>query len=133
MSGSAVDDTQIYPQHSQDEKRLRRRSMHTLDSADYPNPLTPHLFKRPGEATRFTAAPTGAGKDLSKPARLSSNLARRDNMHNRNNSSESVASSRSTHSRPSVSTMASSLAPAVMGCRNHYFWGSLFPHTAGRG
>lgn len=120
MSGSAVDDTQVYHPPSQDEKRLRRRSMHTLDSADYPNPLTPHLFKRPGDATRPTSAPNGAGKDISKAARFSPNLAHRDNMHNRNNSSESVASSRSSHSRPPVSTTALP-APSAMSCMNHYF------------
>ena len=127
ISGSAVDDSQVY-HHTQDQTRLRRRSMHTLDSADYPNPLTPHLFKRVEEANRLAAAPNGAGRDMSKPARLSPNPAHQNNMHNRNNSSESVASSRSSRSRPSVSTMACPLAPAVVSCRNLSFGGPVLAH-----
>lgn len=116
MSRSAVDDTEmILRQHSQDEKRLRRRSMHTIDSADYPNPLTPQLFKRTEEANRVTGTPSGMGKHRSTTARLPPNPARQNNMqHNRNNSSESAVSSRSSHSRPSVSTIHTlSLLPVV--------------------
>lgn len=114
MPGPAVDDTQmIYHLPPHDAKRLRRRSMHTLDSADYPNPLTPQLFKRAEEASRLPVAPSGTGKDSSKTVRLAPNSVHQNNMqHNRNNSSESVVSSRSSHSRPSVSTISSSSAPS---------------------
>lgn len=105
-SGSAVDDAEIHYRNIQEGNRLRRRSMHTIDSADYPNPLTPHFFKHTEEANRLATASSRAGKDYSKSALLSPNAAHSESMHNRNNSSESVASSRSSHSRPSVSTMS---------------------------
>lgn len=105
MSGSAVDDGQICLQHPHpEEKRLRRRSMHTLDSADYPNPLTPHLFQRTEDTSRPTTRPNSAGKEMM-------NSGRRESIHNRNNSSESVVSTRSSHSRPSVSTIVDYPAP----------------------
>lgn len=134
MSGSAVDDTQmIYHLPSHDEKRLRRRSMHTLDSADYPNPLTPQLFKRAEEASRLTAAPSGTGKDSSKTVRLAPNSAHQNNMqHNRNNSSESVVSSRSSHSRPSVRTISSSFAPSRGEPQDPTIWARPLFFTHGR-
>lgn len=123
MPGSAVDDAEIHYRNIQEGNRLRRRSMHTIDSVDYPNPLTPHFLKQAEEANRLAAASSRPGKDYSKSARLSPNSAHRESMHNRNNSSESVASSRSSHSRPSVRTMLSSpwLFVARVGrhCRGH--------------
>lgn len=126
MSGSAVDDAEIHYRNIQEGNRLRRRSMHTIDSADYPNPLTPQFFKQAEEANRLAAASSRAGKDYSKSARLSPNSAHREGMHNRNNSSESVASSRSSHSRPSVSTVISLLLLFVAR-PDHQFWGHCSP------
>jgi len=107
-SGLAVDDTQLYRQPSLEDaaKRLRRRSMHTLDSADYPNPLTPQSFKRPEEMSRVDPSATskfqGSEKDT-KTLRLVPNPApfASESMRLRNGSNESLVSSRSSNSRPS--------------------------------
>jgi len=100
-SGSPAEDGQSSQGKSQEEKRMRRRSMHTLDSADYPNPLTPQLFKRPGEMVRADSSPATNGyqMDLNRSLRVMSPVG--DASRNRNNSSDSLASSRSSHSRPS--------------------------------
>ncbi|CAI4211789.1 unnamed protein product [Parascedosporium putredinis] len=73
-SGSPAEDGQSSQRKSQEEKRMRRRSMHTLDSADYPNPLTPQLFKRPGEMVRADSSPAANGyqMDLNRSLRVMS-------------------------------------------------------------
>ncbi len=105
MPGSAADDIQLYRhQAQQDEvKRFRRRSMPTLDSADYPKPLTPHIFKQPGDSTRLEqlAAPKNPDKDIRSARIVAVNGAADTTMHARNGSSESVVSARSSNSRPS--------------------------------
>lgn len=98
----AVDDMQLSQQQSvEDSKRLRRRSMHSLDSADYPKPLTPQEFSHPEDSSRSDRVPTP--KNSEKTLRIVSSLAppADNNMHVRNGSAESLASSRSSHSRPS--------------------------------
>ncbi|WYZ40597.1 hypothetical protein EsH8_IV_000938 [Colletotrichum jinshuiense] len=100
----AVDDMQLNHHHmAEDGVRLRRRSMHSLDSADYPKPLTPQEFSHPEEPSRPDRVPTP--KNNEKTLRIVSKLAppADNNMHVRNGSAESLASSRSSHSRPSSS------------------------------
>ncbi|OLN93902.1 Protein BNI4 [Colletotrichum chlorophyti] len=92
----AVDDMQLNAQQpAEDSKRLRRRSMHSLDSADYPKPLTPQEFSHPEQSCRPDRVPTP--KNNEKTLRIVSNLAPpvNNNMHARNGSAESLASSRS--------------------------------------
>lgn len=126
-SGSPADDGQLYRERPKEDKRLRRRSMHTLDSADYPNPLTPQLFKRPGEMGRVDPSTTAAG-DSSKTLRLVPPA--NDALKIQNNSSESLVSSRSSHSRPpSVSVVV--FFPLL----GFFLWpfdcaSSPFPHTS---
>jgi hypothetical protein len=103
-SGPAADDMQLYRQHSQeDARRLRRRSMHTLDSADYPNPLTPQEFSPSAESPRLERAiPPKINDKEQKSLRLVSiSSAAENSMHLRNGSSESLVSTRSSNSRPS--------------------------------
>ncbi|KAK1691469.1 hypothetical protein BDP55DRAFT_724049 [Colletotrichum godetiae] len=108
----AVDDMQLSQQQSaEDGKRLRRRSMHSLDSADYPKPLTPQEFSHPEDSSRSDRVPTPKNSD--KTLRIVSSLAppADNNMHVRNGSAESLASSRSSHSRPSSSANRSVPTP----------------------
>ncbi|KAF9874122.1 hypothetical protein CkaCkLH20_08494 [Colletotrichum karsti] len=108
----AVDDRQLN-RPAEDSMRLRRRSMHSLDSADYPKPLTPQEFSPPEESTRPDRVPTP--KNNEKSLRIVSSLAppTDTNMHVRNGSAESVASSRSSHSRPSSSANRSVPTPTA--------------------
>ncbi|KAK1992008.1 hypothetical protein LX36DRAFT_589298 [Colletotrichum falcatum] len=98
----AADDMQLSRQPTED-RRLRRRSMHSLDSADYPKPLTPQEFSHSEEPPRPDRRPTP--KNNEKTLRMVSTLTppADNNMHARNGSAESLASSRSSHSRPSSS------------------------------
>ena len=114
-TASATDD------HPHDEaKRLRRRSMPALDSADYPKPLTPHLFKQPDDSSRpeQLAGPRTADKDI-KTARVvvvkSAGASAAGAMQSRNGSSDSLVSSHSGHSRPS-SVSFSFFFLGVRGC-----------------
>ncbi|KAH8909915.1 hypothetical protein BR93DRAFT_992909 [Coniochaeta sp. PMI_546] len=102
-------------------RRVRRRSLPTLDSAEFPKPLTPLQIdlsgiKQPEESNRLerplsSPRPKSAGKEYQqKPARpvnLTANDAaavqRTKAAHGRTGSSDSRASSRSSNSRPSSS------------------------------
>ncbi|PKS06847.1 hypothetical protein jhhlp_006923 [Lomentospora prolificans] len=119
-SGSPADDAQLYREKSKEDRRMRRRSMHTLDSADYPNPLTPQLFKRPGEMGRVDSslvANSGPEKDTNKSLRLVPPA--NDALRIRNNSSESLVSSRSSHSRPSSSANRNTPSPTGPPLSSH--------------
>ncbi|GKT88377.1 LOW QUALITY PROTEIN: protein BNI4 [Colletotrichum tofieldiae] len=109
----AADDMQLNRQPTEDSKRLRRRSMHSLDSADYPKPLTPQEFSHSEESSRPDRRPTP--KNNEKTLRMVSTLAPPvdNNMHARNGSAESLASSRSSHSRPSSSANRSVPTPTA--------------------
>ncbi|KAH9238880.1 hypothetical protein K456DRAFT_1828113 [Colletotrichum gloeosporioides 23] len=108
----AVDDMQLN-RPAEDTMRLRRRSMHSLDSADYPKPLTPQEFAQSEESSRPDRVPTP--KNNERSLRMVSSLAppTDTNMHVRNGSAESVASSRSSHSRPSSSANRSVPTPTA--------------------
>jgi cytoskeletal protein RodZ len=78
--------------------------MHTLDSADYPKPLTPQEFASPEESSRLE--PTRPQKNVDKEQKTLRLVSDRDgvdnNMQLRNGSSESLVSTRSSNnSRPS--------------------------------
>ena len=126
VPGSAVDDISLHRQQSQEAKRIRRRSMPALDSADYPNPLTPPDLRQPEESSRLEqlTPPETTDKEQIKTARIVSISAAGANaMHARNGSSESLVSSRSSHSRPSSVSMHS-IVPIprciVQSPVNHY-------------
>ncbi|KAK2008377.1 hypothetical protein LZ32DRAFT_540090 [Colletotrichum eremochloae] len=112
-SYDVVDDMQLHRQPTEESKRLRRRSMHSLDSADYPKPLTPQEFSHSEEPSRPDRRPTP--KNNEKTLRMVSTLTPPvdNNMHARNGSAESLASSRSSHSRPSSSANRSVPTPTV--------------------
>ena len=83
---ASLDDIQLYNRSfSQDDaKRMRRRSVHTIDTPDF------HKGGLvPGDATRAEGPSTGRNGVTSRSA------------HSRSGSSESVSSTRSSHSRPS--------------------------------
>jgi len=102
-TGAAADDMQLNRQAPQEEsRRLRRRSMHTLDSADYPNPLTPQVFSPPGESSRVEPVASKIFDKEPKSIRLVPCASPAEKAaHARNDSSESLASTRSSSSRPS--------------------------------
>lgn len=89
IPGTSKDDTHIYqPQNAEDAKRLRRRSMHALEqSMDFNG--------------SFEIAPLGEGLSAPKSPDHDAKNLRVVPTHGRNASSESVNSSRSSHSRPS--------------------------------
>lgn len=92
VPGTSKDDTHIYHQpNSEDAKRLRRRSMHTLEQ-------TVDFNKS------FEIAPLGEGFGRTKSPEQDAKNLRVVQSHGRNGSSESVNSSRSSHSRPSSAT-----------------------------
>lgn len=87
-----MDDMHIPQQAKHDTKGLRRRSMQGLDtSGTLQLPQFDHSFKLGGDVdTKSTPAVSGSS------------------VHSRNGSSDSVGSSRSNHSRPSVSNLGPS-------------------------
>lgn len=85
VPGSSADDLQIYVQ-GEDGKRIRRQSMHSIDSAD--SSSRPNL--KAGDANMSGRT----GEKDTRTLRVVSNPTR-------NGSSESVVSSRSSNSRPS--------------------------------
>ncbi|OTB08327.1 hypothetical protein M426DRAFT_182332 [Hypoxylon sp. CI-4A] len=114
-----MDDMQLYRHPTEDEaKRFRRRSIHSINSTDYPNPLTPQEFKKAEEKfrTEALAAPrtqAGSEKDQKNVARNGPGLSatgpvEKNKMHVINGSSESLVSSGSSNSRPSSSANRSS-------------------------
>jgi hypothetical protein len=86
---TSKDDMSLHHRGSQeDAMRLRRRSMHSMDNMEKSNPGSP----TPGTTNAASYAP-----ERSSSPRLVSG----SNIHTRNGSSESVSSTRSSHSRPS--------------------------------
>ncbi|KAI0481120.1 hypothetical protein GGR56DRAFT_305610 [Xylariaceae sp. FL0804] len=127
LSGVAtMDDMQLYRPSSEEEaKRFRRRSIHSINSADFAKSPTPQDFKRAAESLRLESS-SGAkrqinnDKDAKSPTRVvplpsPSGGGEKTAMHGRNASSESLVSSRSSNSRPSSSANRSSNASAPTG------------------
>ncbi|KAH6897276.1 hypothetical protein B0T10DRAFT_557101 [Thelonectria olida] len=95
VPGTTMDDMQLYPPtFSDDGKRSRRRSSQSKDTGDHSKPAIPLKADRPAEKDGRTL------RVVSNPS-----------PHSRNESSESVGSSRSSHSRPSSSANRNASAP----------------------
>ncbi|OTA97649.1 hypothetical protein M434DRAFT_18851 [Hypoxylon sp. CO27-5] len=123
MAGVAMDDMHLYRHPTEEEaKRFRRRSIHSINSTDYPIPLTPQELKRAEESFRSEALTasrkqSGLDKDQKNGARNGSNLSatvpvEKNKLHATNGSSESLVSSGSSNSRPSSSANRNSNASA---------------------
>ncbi|KAI0969228.1 hypothetical protein F4678DRAFT_481241 [Xylaria arbuscula] len=119
FTGATMDDMHLYRHPSEDEsKKYRRRSIHSINSSDYFNPVAPHNFKQttePFQTETSSKKQSGVEKDQ-KPVRVvplpppASNAS-----HVRNGSSESIVSSRSSNSRPSSSANRNSNTSAPTG------------------
>ncbi|KAF4984464.1 hypothetical protein FZEAL_365 [Fusarium zealandicum] len=93
IPGTSMDDMHVVPQSPYDDSsRSRRRSMRSVDSPDSPKPNSQDKSKADGGSQTLRV--------VSKPA-----------AHSRNGSSESIVSSRSSHSRPSSSANRNVSAP----------------------
>ncbi|KAI5859372.1 hypothetical protein GGS23DRAFT_600497 [Durotheca rogersii] len=119
----AMDDMHLHRHAAQEEsnKRFRRRSIHSINSTDYPTSLSPQDFKRAEESFRVEALAaskkrSGLDKDqgnTTRPGPVSSaGPAEKNAVQARNGSSESLVSSGSSNSRPSSSTNRNSNASA---------------------
>ncbi|RXG47592.1 hypothetical protein VDGE_06540 [Verticillium dahliae] len=100
-----ADDLQLNRQAAEDAKRPRRRSVHTLDSADQPKSLAPQEVAPTQERV---PTPKNGKNGEQKSLRLVPGEA---STHIRNGSSESLVSSRSSHSRPTSSANRNVPAP----------------------
>ncbi|EEY22770.1 conserved hypothetical protein [Verticillium alfalfae VaMs.102] len=100
-----ADDLQLNRQAAEDAKRPRRRSVHTLDSADQPKSSAPQEVAPTQERI---PTPKNGKNGEQKSLRLVPGEA---STHIRNGSSESLASSRSSHSRPTSSANRNVPAP----------------------
>ncbi|KAK8090188.1 hypothetical protein PG997_005149 [Apiospora hydei] len=119
MTGVAADDMQVHRHTAEEEtKRFRRRSMASFDATDYPSPMTPQEFKQQQKRADEAALRKQAEKSqqLQQQKTIVRNLTvptiEKTPSHARNNSSESLVSSRSSNSRPSSSTNRNSNASA---------------------
>ncbi|KAI0542275.1 hypothetical protein GGR58DRAFT_302395 [Xylaria digitata] len=121
LTGATMDDMHLYRHPTDDEsKKYRRRSIHSINSSDYLNSFAPENFKRTTELFQSdvltSSKKQGSTEKEQKPARVvplpppASNAS-----HVRNGSSESIVSSRSSHSRPSSSANRNSNASAPTG------------------
>ncbi|RYP06406.1 hypothetical protein DL765_009491 [Monosporascus sp. GIB2] len=118
--GTSVDDIHV-PRLSSEEdvKRFRRRSLHSIDFSNYPNPMTPQELKQVGDSLR-AEAPTSRKKtsSLDKEQKAVARVValpavEKNPISTRGGSSESLDSSRSSNSRPSSSPNRSSNTFAV--------------------
>ncbi|RYO79259.1 hypothetical protein DL766_009821 [Monosporascus sp. MC13-8B] len=119
--GTSVDDIHV-PRLSSEEdvKRFRRRSLHSIDFSNYPNPMTPQEFKQVGDSLR-AEAPTSRKKTSSLDkeqkavARVVALPAVEKNLiPTRGGSSESLDSSRSipTGNSPASTSSTSGEKPS---------------------
>lgn len=114
MTGVAADDMQVHRHTSEEEtKRFRRRSMASFDATDYPSPMTPQEFKQQQKRADEQAAHRMKANKMQQLQQqqqqqsktivrnLTVPVIEKPSSHVRNGSSESLASSRSSNSRPS--------------------------------
>lgn len=104
----AADDMLIQRQPTEEElRRFRRRSMHSIDTSDYPILLTPQELKQQTEAAARRARKVSISDKNQKasprvvPVPAGGNNTNSSTVQTRNGSSESLVSSRSSNSRPS--------------------------------
>lgn len=121
LTGATMDDMHLYRHPAEEEaKRYRRRSIHSINSADYiPTPST-QGFKRtmdPSQSDALAASRKQVGTEKEqRPTRVVPLPPPAGGpSHVRNGSSESVVSSRSSNSRPSSSTNRNANASAPTG------------------
>ncbi|KAM0253314.1 hypothetical protein ACHAQJ_007318 [Trichoderma viride] len=90
--GASMDDSQLHRRPSPDEaKKMRRRSVHTIQSTDSFRPLLkPENASRPGLAVIVKSSDRGEKSPQAAPKKP---------VHVRKGSSDSASSSRSSHSR----------------------------------
>ena len=101
--GVTTDDMQLHRHSTPDQaKRYRRRSIHTIDARDYTyNVSNPISGGFPQQASRQVSSANGRIDHQQQPLRSSPVVTIRPALsHGRNGSSESVDSTRSSHSRP---------------------------------
>ncbi|ETS80746.1 hypothetical protein PFICI_08275 [Pestalotiopsis fici W106-1] len=117
VPGMSADDMLIQRQPTEEEmRRFRRRSMHSIDTSDYPIPLTPQELKQQTEAARRARKASISDKSQKASPRVvpvpvaASNTNQNTATQARNGSSESLVSSKSSNSRPSSSTNRNSNA-----------------------
>jgi hypothetical protein len=106
LPGSAADDIQLYRRSDAETKKLRRRSMPTLDAADLTMTLAAINFSDHKEVK--LSDPTSAEKDTAqvhKPVDNAGGISPEVLAHARTGSSESLHTNRSNGSRPSVSSL----------------------------
>jgi hypothetical protein len=121
----SVDDLHVSRQHaaSDEAQRLRRRSMHNLDASSEP---AQQDFTRPSR----TPTPKTAAEQQQKTLRL---VTGDPTIHMRSGSSDSAASSLSSHSRPSSrpSSVSGALLPDPCRLPNHgiYWFRLAFPSS----
>lgn len=115
----AADDMLIQRQPTEEElRRFRRRSMHSIDTSDYPILLTPQELKQQTEAAARRARKVSISDKNQKasprvvPVPAGGNNTNSSTVQTRNGSSESLVSSRSSNSRPSSSTNRNTNASA---------------------
>lgn len=103
LPGAAADDMLVQGRPMDDEtrQRFRRRSMHSFDPADYPQPLTPQELKQQQKQAEESFRTERKNSNSDRDQRIGGRLAPTSVAHTRNGSSESLASSRSSNSRPS--------------------------------
>ncbi|KAI1324850.1 hypothetical protein F5Y16DRAFT_285700 [Xylariaceae sp. FL0255] len=103
-AGMTMDDMHLHRYKSEEEaKKFRRRSIHSINSADYFNPLSPQ-DSSPGVKSQKPAA---RAVPLPPPA----NKVDKNGLHVRNSSADSVSTSRSSSSRPSSANRNSNASP----------------------
>ncbi|TGJ87766.1 hypothetical protein E0Z10_g1022 [Xylaria hypoxylon] len=121
LSGATMDDMHLYRHPAEDEsKKYRRRSIHSINSSDYFHPSVPENFKRAAEPFQSDGLTGwkkqgGIEKDQKPPRVVPLPPPAGSASHVRNGSSESIVSSRSSHSRPSSSTNRNPNASAPAG------------------
>ena len=107
LTGTTMDDMHLYRHPTDDEaKKFRRRSIHSINSSDYFNPLSSQGFRQAPEpfqpdALTFSKKHKGTEKDQKPSPRIVPLPPPASSLHARSNSSDSVVSSRSSNSRPS--------------------------------
>ncbi|KAI0143526.1 hypothetical protein GGR57DRAFT_348206 [Xylariaceae sp. FL1272] len=114
-----MDDMALHRQTDEEAKRFRRRSIHSINSPDYFDPVNSQAGKQTSDST---GADTGSKQkypvgDAQKPSgRIvpvpsQSKKTEKSAVHTRNGSAESNGSSRSSNSRPSSANRNTSGSP----------------------
>ncbi|KAI0202207.1 hypothetical protein F4808DRAFT_82720 [Astrocystis sublimbata] len=106
MPNATMDDMHVYRQPTDDEsKRYRRRSIHSINSADHYTGPAPQSSHQSSQVDGITGSKKqGSSEKEQRHARVVPRPPSASNAsHVRNGSSESIVSSRSSNSRPSSS------------------------------